>query len=111
MAERERHPGGSQSGMTPEEELDHAYGQALLTALTQAYADWREAHSRKISQAEVAQAVLYFAGGVLAELGLAAHLPAKGRWEDFVRDSQARLGEALAYCRASLERHARGGEP
>jgi hypothetical protein len=40
--------------MTPEEELDHAYGQALLLALTQAYADWRDAHRRKISSGEVA---------------------------------------------------------
>jgi hypothetical protein len=96
--------------MTPEEELDHAYGQALLTALTQAYADWRDAHPRKISSAEVAQAVVYFAGGVLAELGLALRLPAKGRWEEFVRDSQARLGEALAYCRQQIERHVREGE-
>jgi hypothetical protein len=94
-----------------EEELESAFGESLLQELATTYSAWRQANHGKCSVGEVAQALLYFVGGGLAEMGLAAQLPAKGRWEGFVADSQTRLSAAMAFCRAQMEAHQRGREP
>jgi hypothetical protein len=88
-----------------DEELQSAFGESLLQELTAAYVAWRQANAGKgCRAAEVGQALLYFLGGALAEMGVVARFPATGQWEAFVRDSQGRLAEAMAYCRKQLER-------
>jgi hypothetical protein len=91
-------------GLTPEQELESAFGESLLQALTATYAEWRQANRGKCSMGEVAHALVYFTGGALAEMGLHARLPTQGRWVDFVGDCEAMLREAMAFCRAQLER-------
>jgi hypothetical protein len=90
--------------LSVDDELQTAFGQSLLQELTTTYVAWRHANAGKCSAAEVGQALLYFLGGSLAEMGVVARFPAKGQWEAFVRDSQGRLAEAMAYCRAQMER-------
>jgi hypothetical protein len=93
--------------LTPEQELSCAFGESLLQALTATYADWREANRGKVSMGEVAQALVYFAGGALVEMGLHARLPAAGTWPSFVGDCQDMLRDAMVFCRQQLERGGR----
>jgi hypothetical protein len=90
--------------MSVEQELEAAFGQSLLEALSAAYLEWRHANGGKCSAREVGSALIFFLGGSLAEMGVASQLPAKGKWELFIRDSQRSLAEAMAFCRGHLER-------
>jgi hypothetical protein len=85
--------------------LHTAFGQSLLEAMSATYVDWRNANARKCQAKDVANALLYFLGGSLAEMGVASNLPEKGQWETFVRDTQRTLGEVMAFCRAQMEAH------
>jgi hypothetical protein len=95
-------------GLTPEQELESAFGESLLQALTATYAEWREANRGKCSMGEVAHALVYFTGGALAEMGLHARLPAEGHWAGFVGECQDLLRQAMVFCRQQLEAQRRG---
>jgi hypothetical protein len=94
--------------LTIDEELQHAFGHSLVQALATTYSDWRGANARKCQAKDVAQALLYFCAGSLAEMGVASELPARGHWESFVCDSQRTLADAMAFCRGEMERLRRG---
>jgi hypothetical protein len=94
--------------LTPDDELESAFGESLLRVLTATYAEWRDANRGKCSMGEVAQALIYFAGGALVEMGLHARLPAQGHWPSFVGDCQDMLRNAMGFCRQELERRGRG---
>jgi len=89
--------------LTPEQELENAFSEALLRELASTHTAWRTANAGKCRVGEVAQALVYFVGGSLAEMGVAARLPQEGQWESFVRDSTQLLGEAMGYCRSQIE--------
>jgi hypothetical protein len=90
-------PEGRNPGLTPDEELDNAFGESLLRELTATYAAWRDANRGKCAMGEVAHALIYFAGGALVEMGLHARLPALGHWPSFMGDCQDMLRNAMTY--------------
>ncbi|SRR6266511_420833 len=86
---------------TPEEELSLAYGQSLLQALVPAYDAWRTANAGKCAKSDIVQALLYFAGGTLAEL---AEGEPPERWLGYVTAVQVVLGEAMTFAREAVRR-------